>query len=202
MTDVLLPTTKLDAVNLMLVSIGQTPLNSLDTTGIRSAAIAELDLDMVTRSVLSRGWSFNTDKEFEIAPDVSDNILVPSNALSTVPTYDYNDFVVRDNSGTLMMYDRDENSFDITTTEKYTIIRAVNFDQTPEAFRGYVATRAARLFQSHVIASDILYRYTSQHENEALATLTKAERRAKKTNIFRKGTGANAAIHRSWNPST
>jgi len=200
MTDVLVPATKLDAVNLMLASIGQTPLNSLDTTGIRDAAIAELDLDMVTRSVLTRGWSFNTDYEFEIAPDVSDNILIPSNALSIVPTYDYNDFVERDNSGTRMMYDREENSFEITTTEEYTIIRAVNLIQTPEAFRLYIMTRAARLFQSHIIGSDILFRYTAQHENEALATLTKAERRAKKTNIFRKDTGPNVAIHRMRNP--
>lgn len=200
MTDETIPSTKLDAVNLMLMSIGQTPLNTLDTTGIRDAALAELTLDMQTRQVLSRGWSFNTDYEYEVAPDVNDNVLVPSDALQMVPTYDYNDFVERDNGGTRMMYDREDNTFEITTTEEYTIVRTLSFTQLPETMRGYLMTRAARIFQSQIIGSQILREYTKEDENDAFAALKRHERRAKKLNIFRPGTDSNQILQRNANP--
>lgn len=201
MTDPLIPQTKLDAVNLMLASIGQTPLNTLNTAGIRDAAIAELTLDMTLRSVLVRGWSFNSDYDFEILPDVNDNHLVPSDALSITPCDHWKDYVERDNGGTRMMYDRENNTFVITESEEYNIIRAMDFASIPEAARGYVSTRAARLFQANTIASDIIFKYTELHERESFAALRKVERKNKKLNMFKAGTEANAVIHRTYNPT-
>ena len=201
MTDVTIPATKLDAVNLMLASIGQTPLNSLDTSGIRDAAIAELSLDMTTRQVLSSGWSFNTDRNYEIATDVSDNILVPANALYIEPSSRSYAQVERDNAGTRMMWDLEEHTFTITVSPiEYDIIRAYEFNEIPQAARGYIATRAARLFQSQVIGSDILFKYTEIHERESFATFQKLERRAKNHNIFGSATDHNAIIRRSYSP--
>lgn len=197
------PATKLDAVNLMLMSIGQTPLNTLDTTGIRDAALAELTLDMQTRQVLSRGWSFNTDIDFEVTPDVNDNVLVPANALSMIPKYSYYPYVVRhdtSDSDTRKMYDRDENTFTITGTIEYRIIRAFPFDECPEVMRGYLMTRAARIFQTQIVGSQVLRDYTKEDEMDAFAALKRDERRQKKLNIFKHATDSNQILHRNTVP--
>jgi hypothetical protein len=201
MTDETIPSTKLDAVNLMLMSIGQTPLNTLDTTGIRDAALAELTLDMQTRQVLSRGWSFNTDIDFEVAPDVSNNVLVPADALQMIPMLNTYNYVDRNNSGTRMMYDRDENTFTITDTIEYRIVRAFQFVECPETMRGYLMTRSARIFQTQIVGSKILREYTKEDELDAFAALKRHERRNKKMNIFRTGTDSNQIIQRNFIPS-
>lgn len=201
MTDPLLAQTKLDAVNTMLVSIGQAPLNALVTTGIQDAAIAEMHLDSTLRQVLLRGWSFNTDRGFELIPDANDNILVPTDALQITTEDVSKDYVPRVNGDTKMLYDREENTFTITDNPlKVTIHRAMSFEDIPEAARGYIATRAARLFQANIIASNVLFKYTELHEKEAFAILRKLERRTKKLNIFRAGTDSNQIIQRFANP--
>lgn len=198
MTNPLIPQTKLDAVNQMLASIGQTPLNTLNTAGIRDAAIAELTLDNTLREILTRGWSFNTDRCFELTKDVGDFYVVPSDALTIDPSMGWvHDFVERDDSGTRKMWDRAENTFTITESPiEFDIIRAMDFETVPQAMRGYVAIRAARIFQANVIGSDIIFKYTQVHEDEALFALKKSERRNKDRNIFRPGTESNKIVNR------
>lgn len=202
MTDPLLPMTELDAVNSMLSSIGQSPVNSLDVVGIRDVSIAKLALDNVTREVLTRGWSWNSDSEYPLSPNANDNILIPSSALSVDPSRCYQDFVIRDNAGVLMLWDRDEHTFTITVDPvKVDIIWAFAFSTLPQAARSYIATRAARLFQSQVIGSDLLFKFTELHEAEALGTLNKIELRTKDRNILNSATETNLTIfHRILNP--
>lgn len=196
--------TKLDAVNLMLSSIGQTPVNTLDVQGIRDVAIAELTLDNVTREVLNRGWSFNTDNEWELAFTQDGEILVPAGVLWLDPVYHYQDFVVRDDNGTLKLWDRENHTFDIQANHqgpiKVNIIWAYDFEEIPNAARNYIAIRAARKFQANVIASDILYRFTAQDEADALTDLQRLENRTKDRNWFRSGADANLIATRIRNP--
>jgi len=202
MTNPLIPQTKLDAVNQMLASIGQTPLNTLNTAGIRDAAIAELTLDNTLREILNRGWSFNTDRCFELTKEVGDEYLVPSDALTIDPSEGWRyDFVERDDAGTRKMWDRENNTFTITDSPiEFDIIRAMDFETVPQAMRGYVAIRAARIFQANVIGSDIIFKYTQLHEDEALFALKKTERRNKDRNVFRPGTESNKIVNRYRNP--
>uniref|UniRef100_UPI0040473467 hypothetical protein n=1 Tax=Shewanella sp. TaxID=50422 RepID=UPI0040473467 len=53
-------TSKLDAVNTMLSSIGEAPVSSL-SSGLIEAEIAETILDTIDREVQSMGWHFNTE---------------------------------------------------------------------------------------------------------------------------------------------
>lgn len=201
MTNPLNVQTKLDAVNSMLASIGQTPVNSLDVAGIRDVNIAELALDSHTRAVLSQGWSFNTDENYPITPDGNDNILIPSTALWIEPCDRLKDYVERTNSGTRMLYDRENHTYTITDSPlKVDIIWAFDFESIPEAARMYIATRAARLFQSNVLGSDLLFKFTEMHEQEALATLKKLEARTKKRNILTGGHTSRAIHRRRFNP--
>jgi hypothetical protein len=61
-------TTKLDAVNTILLSIGEAPVNTLGS-GLQEAEIAEVVLDNINREVQSIGWTFNTDLRLTLSPN-------------------------------------------------------------------------------------------------------------------------------------
>lgn len=196
MTNPVAVMTEIDAINQMLVSIGQAPVNSITSTGILDVETAKLSLDTVLREVLTRGWSFNADFDYPITPDGSDNILIPATAMWVDPVDTSRDFVMRWDSGTAKMYDRDARSFTITDEVDVNIIWAFEFDSIPQAARYYIALRAARIWQSQVIGSDILFKFTELHEMEALAGLKRLESRTKRVNFVSSG----ATVSRRFNP--
>jgi len=201
MTEPLNPQTELDAVNTMLTSIGSSPVNTLAVVGVRDINIARSALSSTLRSVLLRGWSFNTDTNYELVPDGTSNILVPDTALWVEPCDRSKDYVVRYADTQAMLYDKKNHTFTITDNPlKVDIIWALPFEAIPEAARGYITTKAARIFQSQIIGSDVLYRFTADHETEAFATLKRLEARTKKVNILNGGHNMRATRSRRFNP--
>jgi len=196
MTDATLVMTKLDAVNQMLSSIGQSPINTLSGTLPKDATKAILSLDTVQREVLNAGWSFNTDNEYELTPDGNDNILIPSNAMFVDPTYGSKDYVMRWESGTAKLYNRDDHTFVIIEPVKCDIIWAYAFENVPQHARNYVYTRAARIFQTQIVGSQILFQYTAQIEADAWALFKRMEKRSKRYNI----NAYDPTVHRAFNP--
>jgi len=60
-------TTELEAVNVMLGTIGEQPVNSLDISTISEVSIASNILFDISREVQTRGYSWNTDTEYPLA---------------------------------------------------------------------------------------------------------------------------------------
>jgi hypothetical protein len=196
----MIPMTKLDAVNGMLASIGQAPVNTLAVTGIRDVAIAELALDSVTREVLNRGWSFNTDTDWPLAPDGNGNILIPTTALDVDPVDRLSNYVQRDNGGTMMLYNKNDRTFVFTESVKCNVTWGFEFDTIPQVARTYIGTRAARIFQANVVGSDLLFKFTELHEREARAAMERLEDQSQDTNMLNSPTEANMVIfHRRTN---
>lgn len=197
--------TELDAVNTMLASIGQTPVNSLAVTGIRDVAIAQLALQNTTREVLNRGWNFNTDQCYDLAMNGSGEIELPSEVLDLDPTDRYQKFVMRDDSGTIKLWDKVNHTFTLSTYHtspvEVNITWAYEFDEIPNVLRNYIAIRAARIFQAQVLASDILFKFTSLMEQEAYADALKLEARSKDRNWFTSGADINKIVNRHRNVS-
>jgi hypothetical protein len=168
--------TELEAVNSMLAVIGQAPVNSLPSTSSSAspadAVIAENVLTEVNRSVQLEGWWFNTEENLEIAPDVSNNIIVPGNALRIDTSQEFNnhDFVFRGGK----MYDRKNNTFTIKDVIKYHIVLGLEFTDLPEAVRRYIIIRACRVFQDRVYGSDTIHAYTQEDELRARAECERA----------------------------
>ena len=199
-TDPLLLSSKLDAVNTMLASVGQSPVNTLSVTGIADVSIAELALDNTTREVLTRGWSFNTDTDWPLIPDVNKNIIIPAATLYVDPVDPLRNYVQRINAGVMMLYNKDKRTFDFDDTVKVDITHAFKFDEIPQVARTFIATRATRIFQAQVVGSDILFRFTDLHEREALAALQRLEDATEDNNILNSATESNLNIfHRRTN---
>ncbi len=191
--------TKLDAVNLMLASIGQSPVNTLSGTLPKDVNKAVVALDSALREVLTQGWSFNSDTRYEMAVDGTGRIAVPAASLQIDPTYG-EDYVPRYDSSApagMFLYDRNKNSFnEFVNTLKVDIVWAFEFEQIPQHARQYIATKAARKFQSGIMASAILHQFTRDDESEAYATFRRVEKRQKTYNINK----YSVALHRHRNP--
>lgn len=174
MTTVTTPTTELEAVNLMLSVIGESPLSNLTDITVVDAVLARQVLSEVSRAVQSKGWHFNTEAAFPLMPDATTKeIKVPPNCLRVVTvTPDYQvDAVHR---GT-RLYDRQNHTYEFSKTIKVDMVVVLPFDEMPETARHYIAVRAARVFQGRTVGSDTLYAFTDKDEKDALVALKKAE---------------------------
>ena len=188
--------TKLDAVNLMLASIGQSPLNTLSGTIPKDGAKAVLSLDTALREVLTQGWSFNSDWNYPLSPSEG-KIDVPATSIFVDPTYGQ-PYVMRWDTDGLRLYDTDKRSFDEFTGDvKVDIIWLFDFEQIPQHARMYIATKAGRKYQAGIMASAILYEFTKEIEAEAYAGFRRLELRQKDFNINKHS----VAVHRRRNPT-
>lgn len=190
--------TKLDAVNVMLASIGQSPLNTITGTIPKEGTKAVLALDHAQREILTNGWSFNSDEEYPLSPS-GGKIDVPAGAAFIDPTYGENFTMRWDSAGTpgLRLYDNDKRLFnDFQSDVKCNIIWFFEYEQCPQHVRQYVMAKAARKFQAGIIASNILYAFTKEMEQEAYAGFRRIEKRQQNFNINRDS----VAAHRHRNP--
>jgi hypothetical protein len=178
------PMTELEAVNEMLMSIGQAPVNTLAVTGINDVNIAKARLTTMTRRVLTRGFNFNTDEGYELTPDVDGIIVVPSGAIK-FEAMNRDELTQRRHPDKGMaVYNKGTRSFLFTAPVAVKISWAFSFEDLPETARCYVATAAGRRFQSKAIGSQILDRFEEEDELKAWVLLERDERGSRKTNLF------------------
>jgi hypothetical protein len=179
--------TELDAVNAMLLSIGQAPVSTLSVSGITDVNIARKLLETAARRCLAKGWNFNTDDDYVITPDANGFCLVPSGALSVDSSNTSENLVQRRApNGSMCFYSKDAQSFLFNASITVKVIWGFAFEDLPEVARNYIATYAGRRFQSRVIGSQILDRFEEEDERYAWVLLQTEERRSADTNMFRR----------------
>lgn len=180
------PTTMLEAVNHLLTAIGTTPVNTLEVPGLTDASIAKDTIEATAREVQTRGWWFNTMRNFTLSPSGGE-IVVPPNFTSVRPALptstqagETRQFVVV--SGKL--YDTMTNSHTFTSQVRAEVIRLVDFDQLPESVRWFITVRAARIFQTKVMGDEQLGVFTSTHEIEAFEAIERDHRNSTHSSIY------------------
>lgn len=174
MTTAITPTTELEAVNLMLDVIGESPINSLSDGAVVDAVKAKAVLSEVSRAVQQKGWHFNTEKNYELVPTVFEKeIQLPPNCarVDTSGPDKGTDVVQRGNR----LYDRINHTFAFTKSLRVDMVVLLPFDQLPETARYYIAVRAARVFQARTVGSEALYKFSAEDERLALVDLKRAE---------------------------
>lgn len=177
-------TTELDAVNIMLGTIGESPINSLDAaTGVVDAVTARSILAEVSVHVQEEGWHFNTDYEFVLTPDTNGFIYVPGNAIE-VDTSEYDrtglDVAIRGNR----LYDRKNKTFQFQQSIKADLTILLEFNELPQAARHYITIRAARVFQQRVVGSQTLGAFTEADEARAQRQMKRYEAKTADYNIL------------------
>lgn len=192
-------TTELEAVNEMLVSIGQAPVNTLAVSGIRDVNIARGELAKVSRQVQLTGWNWNTDEGYTLYPDIDGVIAIPQGLLKFEPQ-DRGLALTQRRHPTkgLAIYDKDALSFTFKAPLKIKAVWGFPFDDLPESARNFIAISAARKFQARTIGSQELDGFNSEDEQRAWNNLIRDERGSRNTNMFRR----NRSLSRVYNRST
>jgi len=167
------PTTELEAINTMLSTIGEAPVNTVEDNGIVDAVIARQILRSTSREVQSRGWHFNTEKGFLLTPDSEGFITLPPTVLraDTVDESQNIDVVLRGKR----LYDRRNHTFKFDKPIRTDVVILLPFDELPEVAREYITIRAARIFQERVVGSDLLSSFSKNDEVRALVALQEME---------------------------
>jgi hypothetical protein len=162
-------TSRLEAVNSMLMSIGEAPINQLDGLTL-DASIAEATLDEVSRSVQSIGWHFNTEKEFPLTRTVDNKIPLTSDIVRVdLLTYEYIDIDAVQRNG--FLYDRKNHTFTFDKDLKAEVVRLLDWDDLPQPARTYIIIKATRMFQTRVVGSDTLAGQLAADELSSLVVL-------------------------------
>ena len=177
--------TELEAVNTMLVTIGEQPVSSLDNlAGLQDASIARQILSNISRAVQSKGWVFNLDLQVTYTPDANGEINLGSNVLRIDTTSKVRsatkDIVERGGK----LYDREKNTSVFTDAIKVDRVIVLNFDDLPEVARRYIATRSARVFHDRVVGSGELHRFFQEDEGQAWSELLEYEAEVGDYTIF------------------
>ena len=136
-------TTQLAAVNEILGSVGQAPVTVLDQTN-PEVAFAYNTLMDISREVQAEGWNFNREFQYEVTPDTSGHINIPSNVISMDLSNTYGnstyDTVIRNGR----LYDKlgHTDAWDTSQTYKVDVLWYFEFDDLPQPFRDYITARA------------------------------------------------------------
>lgn len=173
MADFVVATTKLEAVNVMLTNIGETPVSSLEDEQVIDAAMAESILDNVTREVQTQAWHWNTDLQIKLTRNIEKRIVLAPNIMRVAPSGPDAQLAIVQRGR--FLYNRMSNTyeFDHDITVDATI--ALPFDEMPEVARRYVTLRSARMFQERMISSDRLSAMDRMDEYKAYSDLLNEE---------------------------
>jgi len=170
-------TTELEAVNTILSTIGEAPLNTLSGSLPVDGTIAKNVLSEVAREVQSQGWHFNTHTNVTLSRDTDNKIPVATNVVRveldpTKYSKGNYDIVQRDN----FLYNIAENkdTFDINF-EKVKIVYLLPFNEIPEQAKRYITIRSARIFHDRTLGANTLHKFSVEDEEKALSILKQAE---------------------------
>ncbi len=150
------------AVNILLQLINELPVNNdVELADILEAQLASSVLIETKKEVLSDGWDFNTDNDYEFPIDNQGYIPIPTNVLD-----------ISDRNGRYIMrdwrlYDKQNKTAIFTTPQKLKVIWDLDFNSLTHPLRNLITIRAARKFQARTIMDTSMYKYSQQDEEEA-----------------------------------
>lgn len=201
----LVPMTELEAVNMMLSAIGETPVASLgagDLTAYPEASVAYTMLQQVSRQVQAKGLDCNTQVNRGRTIDGSGNIVLSADVLfveSADPKYS---FAMRSSK----LYDMLNFTNVFTATQYINQIEYIAFTDLPEHVRDYVVCLARKEFQSDILGSESIHKQLLDEVAEKRINMFLAERGVRHIfNISRavqiKGLDCNTTIKKAYTPS-
>ena len=178
--------TKIEAVNSMLSAVGEAPITNLDED-LAEAQMAVNMLDVVSREVQSRGWSWNTDRKRKMNISSNGQILIPVNAMK-IEAVDGNTgrpdprkrYVIRDRK----LYDilKRTNKFD--DAQYLDLVIALDWADLTETGRRYITLDATSRYMVDVLGADADLQQIQQQAQQAWIRLHQEEDQISDNNII------------------
>lgn len=161
--------TELEAVNVLLTTIGEAPVNTLSGNQVTDVTIAKQVLNEVSREVQSQGWHFNTEPQVKLSRNLDNEIAVPADT-ARIDSNEYN-VVIREGK----LFDLDERTFTFDSNIEADIVFYRDFEVLPDTAKKYITTRAARIYSDRMINSETMHRMLARDEQSALIDLKEFE---------------------------
>ena len=178
-------TTELEAVNTILSTIGESPVNSLTGTLPEDATTALNVLDEISREVQSAGWHFNSHYKVDLSRDNSNKIPIGTDVLRVElnAKYDRSSYDVVQRDDYLYNLAKNLETFDQDFTDN-SIVYLLDFSKLPEPARRYITIRAARVFHDRTLGANTLHKFSSEDEARSLAVMKHDEANTADHSIF------------------
>lgn len=168
---ILSPVTELDAVNEIIGSIGESPVNTLENPMNVDVINAIRILNLVNRQVQSRRWSFNTIDSYVLNPDVFTHKIRWSDNFLFIKGIDRINYIKRGE----YLYDATNKTSDFMSPIEVECVLLVPFEDMPEPMRQYITAKAAREFQVRYLGDQALTEEMARSEMEAWQSLQEYE---------------------------
>ena len=192
--------TRLEAINDMLASIGETPIMTGDV--VEEAEIAGAQLDKASRKVQLPGWHSNTLRGLELSKDANNRFVLPDDTLKvdtadprgtrrtgSPPTSSHIDAVMRrsDDDTQWILFDRSNNTELWTDVTSLTvdIVQLHKFENLVPSLQQYVVAVATRRFQTENMGSRVIYAFTQVEVEEALEQAIQDDTETEDPNLLR-----------------
>ena len=207
--------TELEAINQMLRSINEQPIQSL-TSGQIDAESAEAVLTETSRLIQSEGWHANTRRSVSITKNSDNQFAVAVNVLkvdtvnpdsprrtgSPNPSSFYNVGLRRDAADTKwLLYDIDNDSETWSDPDTLTvdIVEFLPFEHLPVALQAYIYHSAGHAFQKAQVGSQVLFEFTREDVDRSEARAVQTDMENEDRNMIRDSRAAREIAYR-YNP--
>ena len=185
-----------DAINICLTTIGESPIPaSTSIVDHYEAELADTIISEAMTEVLAFGYNFNTDSDWELIPDTSGYIALPSGALSVDATVTSSDYIMK--SGKL--YNKVTKSYVFTETVLASVIWESDFDDLPAVVQLLVVAQAKMKLYTRIVGVDSAYKVFVK-EVENATTAVKAEDITSGDYSIFDDTSASRVMTRTTNP--
>ena len=147
-------TTQLEVLNHVLSVVGEDPVSSADSYH-PTAQTATNTIKRVSKQFQTRGWWFNKDLALTLSPNISGEVIVPSNTLKVDPVDTTSNLVWR---GT-RLYDPVNHTFIISAPVVVNIIVQLDIEELPEVAAALLMHKAAYDFYVNDDGDEIKARF-------------------------------------------
>lgn len=178
-----LATTELEAVNTMLTTIGESPVNTISES-TADTRIAYIILGEVNRATQIRGWHWNTESDVTLTPDGSTKEITLGTDVVRVDVDERRYTNVNVIQRGLRLYDKKNHTYQFNEPVKAEVVYLRPFSEMPEQARYYIIVRSARLFQQRMIGDATGSAFSAEEETTAFLALQNAEDETADYNIL------------------
>lgn len=166
-------TTKLEAVNSILMAAGEAPVSTIAGNNGLHVQQAISVLDEVSRRVQADGWTFNRlSQVFTLDQDnklpVNTDIISLDVDLNQVGDLIY---VIRNN----FIWDMKNNTDVFTADLTLDVIVFLDWENLPMHARDYILAKSIRMYTDRTVGTSELAQFTRQDEQETWARFRRAE---------------------------
>lgn len=177
-------TTELEAVNVLLTSVGESPAAAISELAAPETLTAVQTLREISKEVQTRGWWFNTYYNVSLQPDSQNNVYLPGDTLNAQIDFRPTDAIWPQARGT-RVYDAKSNTWSFSApVPVFKLVRFTSWDELPETAKRYITIKACRIYRTKFFGVASVGAYSPKDESDALAAAMSEDLRNRKLNVF------------------